>query len=269
MHLECLGAVSIETKSEINNPYGTALLKAVKILEYLATQPQGQGTSEIARQIHMNKTTVFKLLETLQLVGFVEKSLHDSRYKLGFGLVKIAHNSLQNLDIVTLTAPFLEQLNKETGETIHLAVQNEHSLIYVAKLESTQAVRTISRIGRTAPLYCTGMGKAMLSTFSTERLDSYFASVDLERYTTSTITDKQQLIDELAQIRAQGYSIDNSELEDDIRCIAVALTANSQLVGAISLSAPKYRMDDETLHRYLPLVLAAQREIQERLAVVY
>lgn len=217
----------------------------------------------------MNKTTVFKLLETLQLVGFVEKSIHDSRYKLGFGLIKIAHNSLQSLDIVALTTPFLEQLNKETDETIHLAVLNEKSLIYVAKLESTQSVRTISRIGRTAPLYCTGMGKAMLSTFSRDELDRYFAEIKLEQYTASTITNKQQLIEEVQKIKLQGYAIDNSEHEEDIRCIAVPLTAKSQLYGAISLSAPKYRMDDITLNSYLPLVMAAQQNIQDRLQVAF
>ncbi|WP_312518345.1 IclR family transcriptional regulator [Anaerospora sp.] len=244
-------------------------MKAVKILEYLGTQPQGQGTSEIARQTQMNKTTVFKLLETLQLIGFVEKSLHDSRYKLGFGFIKIAHNSLQSLDIVNLTAPFLDKLNKETDETVHLAVLSEESLIYVAKLESTQAVRTISRIGRTAPLYCTGMGKAMLSTFSSEALEQYFNDTKLEQYTASTITDKQLLIAEIKKIKEQGYAIDNSEHEDDIRCIAVPLAAKGHLYGAVSLSAPKYRMDDAVVNSYLPLVIGAQKNIQERLAVAF
>lgn len=260
-------AVTIDIKATANTPYGTALIKAIKILEYLATEPHGQGASEIARQTGMNKATVFKLLETLQLVGFVEKSLQDSRYKLGFGLIKIAYNSLQNLDIVTITTPFLEQLNKDIDETIHLAVLNEHSLIYVAKLESTQSVRTISSIGRTAPLYCTGMGKAMLATFTPAQLEQYFAETELRQYTAYTITDKNLLLAELNKIRELGYAIDNSENEEEIRCIAVPLTAKSQLLGAISLSAPKYRMDDATLQSYLPLIFATQRNIQERLEV--
>jgi IclR family KDG regulon transcriptional repressor len=260
-------AVMITIKSETNSPYGTALIKAVKILEYLAKQPQGEGTSEIARQTQMNKTTVFKLLETLQLIGFVEKSVHDARYKLGFGLIKLAHNSLQSLDIVTLTLPFLEELNKKTDETVHLAVLNDKDLIYVAKLESTQSVRTISRIGRTAPLYCTGMGKAMLSTFSDAELTAYFAAIELEKHTASTITDKGQLLAELKKVKAAGYAIDNSEHEEDIRCIAAALTDGQQLFGAISLSVPKYRMDDATLNRYLPLLMNTRRQIRERLQV--
>ena len=236
-------------------------------MNYLATQPQGQGTSEIARQIQMNKTTVFKLLETLQLVGFVEKSAHDSRYKLGFGLIKIACNSLQQLDIVTMATPFLEQLHKETDETIHLAVLNDLSLIYVTKLDSTQSVRTISRIGKTAPLYCTGMGKAMLSTFSREEIDRYIAATKLQQHTRYTITNESQLREELQKIRELGYAIDNEEHEEDIRCIAISLTAKAQLFGSISISAPKYRMDDMTIQRYLPLLFEAQRNIVERLQV--
>ncbi|WP_040683007.1 IclR family transcriptional regulator domain-containing protein [Thermosinus carboxydivorans] len=77
----------------------------------------------------------------------------------------------------------MEELNKETGETIHLGVLNDDSLIYVAKLESTQAVRIISRIGKTAPLYCTGLGKAMLAIFSDEELERYLAKTRFEKYT--------------------------------------------------------------------------------------
>lgn len=215
----------------------------------------------------MNKTTVFKLLETLQLVGFVEKSSRDSHYKIGFGLIKIACNSLQQLDMVTMATPFLEQLHKETDETIHLAVLNDLSLIYVTKLESTQSVRTISRIGKTAPLYCTGMGKAMLSTFPREEIDQYIATNEFQQHTPYTITKGSQLLDELKKIQELGYAIDNEEHEEEIRCIAIPLTAKSQLFGAISISAPKYRMDDMTLQRYLPLLFEAQRNIVERLQI--
>lgn len=255
-------------RSEAGSPYGTALVKAVKILDYLAKQPQGQGTSEIARQTAMNKATVFKLLETLQLVGFVEKSNSDSRYKLGFGLIKMACDSLQQLDILNITAPFLERLSRQTDETIHLAVLNEQSLIYVAKLESTQAVRTISRIGKTAPLYCTGMGKAMLSIFEPEEVVRYLDTVELKRYTPNTITDKQQLLAEIQKVRELGYATDNGEHEEEIRCIAVPLAVKAHLFGAISLSAPGYRMEDSVIERYLPLVFDTQRSIVERLQVM-
>ena len=252
-----------------SNPYGTALVKAVKILEFLSDHSQGQGASEIARQTGMNKATAFKLLETLQMVGFVEKSAHDSRYKLGFGLIKIACISLQQMDIVTITAPFLEELNRDTSETVHLAVPNQAGLIYVAKLESTQSVRTISRIGSTAPLYCTGMGKAMLSAFSPEQLEAYLAETLLERHTASTITDGQELRRELDLIRRQGYAVDNSEHEADIRCVAVPLLAKNRLWGSISISVPSYRMDDAAIERHLPALFAAQQQITERLEAAF
>ena len=262
-------ANAINPAAETNSPYGTALVKAVKILEFLADQPRGQGASEIARQTGMNKATAFKLLETLQMVGFVEKSPQDSRYKLGFGLIKIACNSLQQIDIVTITAPFLAELNQDTAETIHLAVLNHSDLIYVAKLESTQPVRTISRIGSTAPLYCTGMGKAMLSTFTHREAEAYLAGTCLERHTPSTITDKNELRRELELVRQQGYAVDNSEHEADIRCIAVPLLAKARLWGSISISAPKYRMDDAAIQRHLPALFAVQRKIIERLAAAF
>ena len=195
----------------------------------------------------------------------MEKSTKDTRYKLGPGLIRYAYNALQQLDIVSLSAPFLEQLHKDTNETIHLAVLNDQNLIYVAKLDSTQAVRTVSKIGRQTPLYCTGMGKAMLSTFSDEKLDQYLQTTNLLKNTPTTITDRVLLLAEINKIRETGYSFDDGENEEEIRCIAVPLTLNSRLLGAISLSAPKYRVDDAAIRRYLPLFFDAKAKIEERL----
>jgi IclR family KDG regulon transcriptional repressor len=201
----------------------------------------------------------------LQLVGFVEKSQPESHYKLGLGLVKFAYTSLQQMNINTIATPFLEQIYNQTNETIHLAVLNNFDLIYVIKLESTQSVRTGSTIGKSAPLYCTGIGKAMLSVMSPENLEKYFSEVKFHQFTNTTIIDEQHLRHELKIIQTQGYSIDNGEHEEDVRCIAVPLVVRSRLFGAFSITAPKYRMDDSTIQRYLPLICEAQKNITERL----
>src|SRR6056297_713778 len=96
--------------------YGTSILKAARILEYLGTVENGDGVSNIARNVGINRATVFKLLETLQQLNYVSKDEKTSSYRLGMGLVKLAHAALDEVDLATAAKPFLKQLNNETGE---------------------------------------------------------------------------------------------------------------------------------------------------------
>lgn len=251
-------------KDASKTPYGNSLLKAALILEYLA-EGGARGVSDIARHTGLSKATTFKLLETLQQIQFVEKNENQAQYGLGFGLAKLARTSLMEMDLVSVARPYLEELNQWTGETIHLGIADKTSVVYVMKLESRQAVRMYSRVGISAPLYCTGIGKALLTCFDDEALAQYLSTVELKRFTDQTITTSAGLLNEIQHIRESGYSVDNSEHEEDVRCIAVPLCRDQHLFGAMSISAPKYRMTDEVLLSYLPALQKSQQEILDRL----
>lgn len=249
---------------QIKASYGTAIIKAVRILNYLSEQTEPKGVSEIARETGLNKATVFKLLETLQSVGFVEKTKNTS-YHLGIGLIKLAHSALQQVDLVRLAYPYLENLNEQTGETVHLGVLDGDRVVYVAKLESKQSIRMYSKVGKSSPLYCTGLGKAILSTFSDRQLSDYLEHTNLQRFTNTTLCTAADIINEVQKIRANGYAVDNSEHEQDVRCIAVPLFSGGKLFGAISVTAPSYRMTDEKMLEYLPFLKQCRNNILERL----
>lgn len=259
--------VNVEDKTGQNaaSPYGSALIKGVQILNFLASQEGVRSASEIARGLDMNRATVFKLLETLQMIDWVRKDERNATYQLGIGLVRLANRALHHLDITSVCRPYLDKLNTETEETVHLGVLADNMVVYVEKLESPQAVRMYSRIGNASPLYCTGIGKAMMSTWPEEKLQDYLDSVQIHQFTKNTITDKAQLRKELEQVRRQGYAMDNSEHEADVRCIAAPLYKHGILYGAFSVSAPVYRMSDDTVAKYLPMVLSCQKAILERL----
>ncbi|WAH38029.1 IclR family transcriptional regulator [Alicyclobacillus dauci] len=252
-------------KTHESSPYGTAILKGVDILKYLAEQPVATGVSRIARDLGMNRATVFKLLETLQLVGFVHKRESDSTYSLGPGLARLAHRAYEQLDITTIAQPSLERLNNQTKETVHLGIEDENMVVYVSKLESKQAVRMHSRVGNASPLYCTGIGKAIMSTWDDEKVHTYLRERELKQYTPNTITDANTLLKVLQDIRINGYAMDNSEHEMEVRCIAAPLYKDGILYGAFSVTAPTYRMDDGTVQRYIPLVKSCQTEILAKL----
>ncbi|PTM56588.1 IclR family transcriptional regulator [Desmospora activa] len=245
--------------------YGTSLLKAATILQCLSESDVPLGVSEIARKTEIGKSTVHKLLQTLSHVGYVEKTEQDARFRLGFALIKMAHHSLSQMDIVQASAPFLAELNEETGETVHLGVLDKDQVVYVNKLESRRTVRMYSRIGKTAPLYCTGIGKALLSCFSPEALSRYLQSVELLPVTANTLSSPSALRREVEAIQKRGYAIDDGEHEEEVRCIAVPLSKHGHTYGAISVSAPRYRMDDNVLHRFLPMLQQCQQHILQRL----
>ncbi|WP_146172110.1 IclR family transcriptional regulator [Melghirimyces profundicolus] len=251
--------------SEMKPAYGTAVLKAAAILQCLSGSDSPLGVSEISRKTGIGKSTVHKLLQTLIHVGYVEKTQRDARFRLGIGLIKMAHNSLSRMDIVQVSAPFLETLNEETGETVHLGVPDGHQVVYVNKLESRRAVRMYSRVGLTAPLYCTGLGKAILSCFSPEEFSRYLEETKLRSYTQNTLSSPSALTREMETIRKRGYVIDDGEHEEEVRCIAVPLEKGSRIFGAVSVSAPRYRMDDGVLLKYLPPLKICQKNILERL----
>lgn len=252
------------TDSADKTPYGTAMLKAISILEYLSSQQCPQGMSEIARNTGMNKTTVFKLLTTLSMVSFVEKDPKTNHYKLGLGLVKLAHSALNQVDIVGLARPYLELLNRECGETVHLSALNDHQVVYIDKLESQQAIRMYSRTGRTAPLHCTGLGKAMLSDLSEAELDEYLSRATLTRYTEYTLTAPDRLREEVHRIRERGYATDNQEHELEVKCIALPLRFSDDGRYAISISAPSYRMTDANFEHHLKRLQQCRASIIER-----
>lgn len=247
-------------------PYGTALLKAVEVLEHLANHAEPQGVSDIARHTGLQKSTVFKLLETLQTVRFVEKTA-QSQYRMGVGLVRLAHTALDQIDLLSIAQPYLAQLNDETGETVHLGVADGNRVVYVAKLESRQAVRMYSSIGKSAPMYCTGIGKALLSRYRPEELEEYLESVERVAWTERTVTGKEALRQEIHRIQVQGYAMDDGEHEADVRCVAVPLGKGESLYGAISVSAPKYRFDDAARNRWLPLLRDCQAHVLAQVSV--
>lgn len=223
--------------------------------------PGPKTVTDIARETGMGNSTAYKLLETLQLMGYVERTPFTT-YKLGVALVRLASSYLSDQNgFVAIAEPHLRKLNQLTGETIHLGIRDESHVIYLSKLESTQVVRMHSKVGDKSPLYCTGLGKAILARMAEDELDEYLSKAELVRYTDTTLTTPADIRNEIEKIRNQGYSIDNSEHTEDIRCIAISLQYSNRQCGAMSISAPKYRMDDDTLLSYLPQLLRARDEI--------
>ena len=232
------------------------------IIEAMCKENESSVTG-LSRATGLNKTTVFRFLNTLLSLGYVVKNEQNETYSLTLKFLRISSRKLSTYDIQKQMKPALSALSKDCGETVHLVERNGAKVVYIDKFESdTNSVRMVSRIGMSLDIFTTAVGKAMLSNLSDEEIKDLWDSHTHNKKTEYTITALEDFFSEIEEIRKCGYAVDNEENELEVRCVAVALPdAYGQYRYAVSVSAPKNRMDDETVKRTAQKLLALSQSI--------
>ncbi len=249
---------------ENKKPYGTVLIKASIILDFLAEHPD-TSLQEIAKGTEMTPSTVLKILDTLLLIGYVNKST-EKNYRLGGKLVRYANKNIDQIDLVELTLPFLEELQGTIDETIHLGVLDNEEILYVNKLDpKNQTIRMSSKIGITRPLYSSAMGKAVLAEFTEPQYEKYVESHQLVPYTEYTITNSLKLKKEINEVKQAQVAFDDEEVEKDIFCIGASIVKGDQIIGAFSVSMPKYRLTSKVKDEIIQAIKQAKEQIEKTL----
>ena len=251
-----------------------AVVKTMKILECLSRE-RSFGITEIAKLVsadfgspRMNKSTVYRFLTSLEKLGFVRQDEETGKYSLTLRLFEIGMAALDRLELWREAEPVLKEIGRVTGETVHLGTLDESRLVYIGKIESAKTLRVsmMSRVGKTAPTYCTGLGKTLLAYLPPERVDDILRKEKMVRLTARTITRKPDLERELASIRAKGYAVDDEEHEIGVRCVAAPVRDNKGTVcAAVSVSVPVIRLTDKEIPRYRRIVTQAADEISRRM----
>ena len=230
-------------------PTGRQTVQSVErtfdVLEALAAARQPIPISELSQRLGLHISTVHRLLGTLIERGYARQDAVSGRYGIGPRLVELAGGLNEQVDLRQETRPFLELLATQVGETANLSVRSGNNLVYIDQVQSARLVRMFTRVGSSAPLYCTGSGKLFLAyspNFELD-LDRYLLETTLEAHTPATLTTPRQLREELSQIRQRGYSFDNEEMEEGVVCVAAPVfDSENQIVAAISVSGPTGRM---------------------------
>lgn len=242
-----------------------SVYKAVGILSLLS-RTDGLGTTEIARELGIPKSSVHSILETLESEQLVERAAESRKFHLGVRLIELGNQAQAELDIVKVASPFLKTLNQEIDETVHLTLLDNDEVLYVDCIESKKRLRTYSVIGLRAPLYCTSVGKAMLAFQSENEIDRILSKVPLERKTANTITGKEELKAELTTIRRRGYAVDNKEHEEHLRCVGAPIfNSSGHVFASVSVSGPEQRNTLERIPDIADLVTATAARISSRL----
>jgi DNA-binding IclR family transcriptional regulator len=243
-------------------PYGTVLLKAAKIMDYLSENPNS-SLHNIALNTGLTNSTALKILETLVLIGYVSRD-KSKNFRLGAKLIRYANHDIEQIDLVEVSLPYLEKLQKEIDETIHLGILDNYEILYLNKLEPVhQTIRMSSKVGITRPLYSSAMGKAVLAELSTEQKQQYFKKVPLVPFTEHTITNSIKLGAELKRVKELGVAFDDEEMENDIFCVGTALKKDDEIVGAFSISMPKYRKTDELEQHLIEAIKETKDKIEQ------
>lgn len=243
----------------------TSAAKAARLLRAFAAETPEWGISALAKHLGLAKSTVHRLATTLIEARLLEQNPQTSKYRLGLAVFELGACVASQMDASKASIPYLEQLMERTGETVHLAILDENEVLYINKFESSQTIRMYSRVGRRGPVYCTGVGKVLLAFQAQERIEQVIAA-GLTAHTEHTIVDPDKLRACLNEVRANGYAIDDQEIEIGLRCIAAPIRDHSgNVIASISVAGPSQRLPTERLIGFAPDVIGTADTISQRL----
>ena len=235
------------------------------ILELLSKEQHGLSLTEIGNRLDLHKSTVYRLLYVLKQRGYIEKTSHGN-YRLGLEFIELSSLFLNNLELKTEAQPVLRELAGMTGNTVFLATLQENQVVYIDKMETYNSLRKYSIIGQRAPLHCTALGKAMLSGLPDSEIRRLCAGEPLMAFTPRTLTEVNALVAEIAKTRKRGFSIDDEEYEQGVRCIGSAICDyRDQVIAAVSTSGSTAMMPKKRVEEIGGLVLSAARDISRRM----
>lgn len=242
-----------------------SLYKALKILECFTVQKPELGVTEISEMLGLYKSNVHNIISTFEKAGFIEKNLENGKYRLGLKILELAHVISTNMSFRSIILPYMQQIANQANEIVYLAIPHEGQVLYLDAAFPQNSLPTRSMLGETAPMYCTGIGKAMLAYLPLETIE-IIISGGLQKFTENTVISKDELLAELGRIKERGYAIDNMEHEYGIKCVGMPIRdQRGRVLAGLSISGPSLRFDDEKIEYFAQLLRENITLIQKRL----
>ncbi|MDN0196730.1 IclR family transcriptional regulator [Streptomyces sp. S.PNR 29] len=239
--------------------------RAVAVLEILAQHGEA-GVSEVAAAIDVHKSTAFRLLGALEAHGMVEQEGERGKYRLGFGVVRLAGAVTGRIAVTRHGRGICERLVDEVGETMNIAVLESHHAINLYQVRGSSAIAAQNWVGRLTPLHCTSSGKILLAHLDPKRRDECIAETGLPRLTPRTVTSRKKLEAELAEARERGYAVTMEEYEEGLNAMSAPVrSSDGETIAALSASGPAFRLTEERMHELAPVLVEGAAELSRRL----
>jgi DNA-binding IclR family transcriptional regulator len=238
--------------------------RALSVLEILGARGEA-GVTEIAAELGVHKSTAFRLVAVLESRGFVEQLADRGKYRLGFGIVRLAGATAAHMDLAQEGRRTCEELAVHLGETVNIAILDGDGAVNIAEVRGTSAISSHNWVGQRTPLHATSSGKVLLA-FAPEPVRASFLRPPLERYTDATVTDVDELERELDGIVQRGWASTVEEYEVGLSALAAPVRdAEGRVVAAVSVSGPSFRLASGVLDGLAPVVVAATEALSRRL----
>jgi DNA-binding IclR family transcriptional regulator len=239
--------------------------RAITILEILARRGEARVT-EVAAEIAVHKSTAFRLLGALEDRGLVEQDRDRGKYRLGFGLLRLAGAVSARMDLTRHGQSVCERLAADIGETVNIAVARSQYAVNVYQVPGAAAITAQNWIGQLTPLHATSSGKILLAHLAPARRSELLTSDGLERFTPATVTTAEELETHLDRALRHGYATTVEEYEVGLNAVAAPIrSAQGEVVAAVSASGPAYRFTADRMLAVAPVLVAGADEISHRL----
>lgn len=251
-----------KNEQQIKNPIQVAD-RLFATFEYLA-QHGPTSLTELSEKMGLSKSTEHRIITSLSCLGYVTQNPENSKYTTTYKIVSLAESVMSRNDIVTTVRPYLNKLMQQCDETVHFVRREGAYVVYIDKVESLKNnVRMISQIGMRLPFYRTAVGKIMVCDMPVQEIRDLWDSLTIVRTTPYTITDFNDFLENLEDVRKKGYALDNEENESGLRCIAMSLSLEHQKgMYAFSISVPISRMDNDRIKELSHYMIEAKSEIE-------
>lgn len=248
------------------DPYLLASLhRGLEVIDCFATQ-DSWGLAELAAHLGQNKPTIFRVLHTLELFGYLTKDAATGRYVLGLRFHALGAAAVRHEQLRWQALPPLQDLAESTGETVHVGILHEGVVVTVQIVDGTHAVRMHSSVGKRSPAHASALGKVLLAHLPDAEVEALAARHGLARFTEHTLTTMEALREALHRVRQEGYARDMEEVEIGLRCISAPITDHSgRPTAALAISAPASRMDPARVAELIPQVKATALRISRML----
>jgi IclR family acetate operon transcriptional repressor len=243
-----------------------SLTRAFDILRAVSSAADGRPLHEIARQVDLPRSTVSRMLATLEKIGAVERVTEPEGFRIGAEIVALAAQVAYPRNLVAIAHPYLQELAQTAGETVSLGVLDGDQVYYIDQIHSRHNIRLKDWTGHRLPLYATADGKLFLAYWSDSALDAYLHD-PLYAHAPNTITDPVLLRQELAYIRSQGYAWNNREYDPDLIGLAAPILDESgQIVASLCMFGPFFRFPPAGQREgYIQITADAARKISDRI----
>lgn len=238
----------------------SSIEKSLLIIDLLSKNPRGLSILEMSNMVHIPSSTIHHILKTFIPYDYVSQDPDTKKYSLGFKFLEIGKRVTDNIDIRKIANKHLWELHEECRETVHLAILRNGRVIYIDKVGTPDGLSLATYVGFSTDPHAAAGGKILLSELPPKEIKNIYQGKSLKKYGKNTITSLNQLTNELAKVRKQGYAIDDEEYYEGVRCVAAPIRSGGKIVASISITGAIFSITMDRIETELKYLVVKKAE---------